>query len=69
LPRKIVPPKPPGFDAEVWLDATAPALGLNIDPDWRHGVLAHLSVAAAMAALVAETELDTRVEPAPVFRS
>jgi len=63
-----IPAPPPDFDAEAWLDATVPALGLTLDPAWRDGVIAYLRLTAAMAEAVNGFPLDDREEPAPVFR-
>ncbi len=59
---------PPGFDAEAWLDAVAPVIGLDIDPEYRAGVLRYLDMTARMAGHVMAFELPDHCEPAPVFR-
>lgn len=63
-----IPAPPPDFDADAWLDATAPALGLTVESEWRDGVIGYLRLTAAMAETVNGFPLDDREEPAPVFR-
>jgi hypothetical protein len=55
------------FDAEAYLAAMLPALGLWIDPDWKHGIIANLARNAAIARLFLDFPLDDADEPAPVF--
>lgn len=57
------------FDAEAWLDATAPVLGLYVMPEWRPNVVLYLGLAAKAAALFVDWPLDVaQDELAPVFR-
>jgi 1-carboxybiuret hydrolase subunit AtzG-like protein len=56
-------------EAAAVLDAMAPALGLEVDPGWRAGVIAHWQATARAARLVLAFPLDDEVEPAPVFRA
>lgn len=59
----------PGFDPELVVDALAPALGLDIAPAYRPGVVAFLGVAGDMARLVFAAPLhDGGLEIATVFR-
>jgi Protein of unknown function (DUF4089) len=51
------------------IDASARALGLPIEPDWKPGIKANLQVALRLAAMVAEFELPDEAEPAPVFEA
>lgn len=55
------------FDPEAVLDAMAPLLGLAVAAEARPAVLANLSIAAAMAALVLEEPAGDHAEPAPVY--
>ena len=57
------------FDPEAWVAAAAPAIGLNLAPEWREQVVLHTGLVAAAAAQFADFPLDiVRDEPAPVFR-
>jgi hypothetical protein len=50
-------------DWETWIDVTAPALGLVIEPDWRPEVARFLGLAAGMAATVEAAPLaDDRLD-------
>ncbi len=51
------------------IDASAAALGLPIQPEWRPGIKANLEVTLRLAALVAAFELPDEAEPAPVFEA
>ncbi|GAB4188433.1 MAG: hypothetical protein OHK0024_28840 [Thalassobaculales bacterium] len=58
-----------GFDPERYLDAAAPALGLDITPAQRPGVVQFLAVAAGMAEVLAGLPLpDDSLDLAPVWR-
>jgi hypothetical protein len=59
--------KEESFDAKAVIDALAPLLGLTIDEASRPQVEAHLEIAAQMAALLLEHQLDDHQEPGPVF--
>jgi hypothetical protein len=59
----------PAFDPEAHLDHMAAVLGLGVDPLWRAGVVAHLVVAARMAALLADTRPDDHEESATIFEA
>ena len=61
-------PTLPAFDPEAIVDATAPLLGLAIEPAFRPGIAQNLKVTATMADLVLAAPMDEREEPAPVFR-
>ncbi|PWC53977.1 DUF4089 domain-containing protein [Azospirillum sp. TSO22-1] len=56
------------FDPDKHIDALAPALGLEIRPEWRAGVAGFLTVAAAMADLVEAAVDDSMAEGAAVYR-
>jgi uncharacterized membrane protein len=59
----------PVFDAARHCDAMAATLGLTITPEQRPGVLQFLSIAAAMAEIVAQVPIDdASLDLAPVFR-
>lgn len=51
------------------VDATAPMLGIAIDPAWRSAVVANLRATANAARLVLDVPLEDELEPAPVFRA
>jgi hypothetical protein len=55
------------FDAEAHAEHMAGLMGLNILPEWRATVVAHLVATAAAAERVMSFPLDDHVEPAPVF--
>jgi Protein of unknown function (DUF4089) len=50
-----------------FVDASAHALGLKIEPAWRHAVKANLAVTFALAALFTDFPLPDDAEPAPIF--
>ena len=52
---------------EAYVDAAAAALGLNLRPDHRPGVLRYFALAAEMAALVEAVPLEPHAESAVVF--
>jgi hypothetical protein len=56
------------FDAELFLDAVAGAMELDIAPAHRPGVVMNLQRLAEMARLVAEFPLPEEIEQAPVYR-
>lgn len=56
------------FDAEVFLDATAAAMNLSIDPAWRPAVLDNLVRSRQIAQAVLNFPLPDEVEPASVFK-
>jgi hypothetical protein len=47
--------------------AAADLVGVNIEPEWREGVLFHLKLLTNAAALVESFPLDESLQPAPVF--
>jgi 1-carboxybiuret hydrolase subunit AtzG-like protein len=51
------------------IDASAAALGLQIEPEWRAAIKANLAATLRLANLVAEFELPDEAEPAPVFEA
>jgi hypothetical protein len=55
------------FDAEAYLAAALPAMGLTIDPAWKPSVVANLKRNAEIARLFLEFPLDDAEEPAPTF--
>ncbi len=57
----------PTFDAELWLDTTAPALGIEIADAHRPGVITNLEIAAQMSARLFAVRLDDDIDLAPVF--
>jgi hypothetical protein len=56
-------------DAELdaFMDATAIALGLTIQPEWRDAVRANLAVTFRMGETVLAFALPDEADPAPVF--
>jgi 1-carboxybiuret hydrolase subunit AtzG-like protein len=54
---------------DTLIDASAAALGLPIEPEWRAGIKANLQVSLRLGALVADFELPDEAEPAPVFEA
>jgi hypothetical protein len=60
-------PKTDHLDA--YIDSTAQALGIPIDPAWKPAIRANLDVTFKLATLVAEKELPDDAEPAPVFKA
>jgi len=54
-------------DAETYMAAVAPALGLTIAPGHREGVARFLSVAAEMAAALDGAAEDDELALAPVY--
>ena len=53
--------------AAAIVDATVPALGIPMAPEWRDAVVANVKATTAAAALVLDCPLDDAIEPAPVF--
>jgi hypothetical protein len=51
------------------IDATARALGIPVEPQWKPGIRANLQVTLRVAAMVAEFALPDEAEPAPVFEA
>jgi hypothetical protein len=58
--------KLPDFD--LWIEANAAIVRLEVAPDYRAGVKAGLKTAAKMAALLEKVPLQDSDEPAPVYR-
>ena len=52
---------------DAFVDASAHALDLEIDPAWRGAVKANLATTFALAALFADFPLPDDAEPAPIF--
>ena len=55
------------FDAEAYVAAMLPAIGLRIDPAWKPGIVANFTRTAEIARLFLDFPLDDAEEPAPVF--
>ena len=62
-----MPPKLPDFD--LWIDAVAPLVRVEIAPEQRAGVKAHLKTASKMAAVLEKAPLKDETDPAPVYRA
>jgi RNAse (barnase) inhibitor barstar len=58
-----------GQALDALIDASAAALGLPIETEWKPGIKANLRVTLRVAAMVAEFELPDEAEPAPVFEA
>jgi hypothetical protein len=54
-------------ELDALIDAAAPALGLEVRPEWRAAVRTNLAVSLRMGAAVLEFPLGDEAEPAPVF--
>ena len=52
---------------DAFVDASAHALDLKIEPAWRGTVKANLAVTVALAALFTDFPLPDDAEPAPIF--
>jgi hypothetical protein len=55
------------FDADAYIDASLPLLGLELAPESRAVVKIHLTTAERLSRLVREFPLGDEVEPAPVY--
>ena len=56
-------------ELDAFMDASARALGIAVDPDWRAAVRANLAVTFRLGGLVLDFPLDDEADPAPVFRA
>jgi Protein of unknown function (DUF4089) len=54
---------------DVWIDAVAPIINLEIAAQHRPGVRANLEVAIRMAERIEAVRLEDESEPAPVYRA
>jgi len=54
---------------DAFIDASAAALGLPLDPAWKPGIRANLEVTLKLANVVAAFDLPDEIEPAPVFKA
>jgi hypothetical protein len=59
--------KLPDFD--LWIDALAPIVRLEIAADYRAGVKANLKTASKMAALLEKAFPKSETDAAPVYRA
>lgn len=59
----------PEFDAQAVIDAMAPMIGIEIDPDFREGVAVYLRLSAELAELVLSFPIEGADLPAPVFEA
>ena len=62
-----MPPRHREFD--LWIDAVAPLVTLEIAPEHRAGVKTHLKTASKMAAQLEKAPLKDETEAAPVYRA
>ena len=51
------------------IDASAAALGLPIEAEWRPAIKGNLAVTLRLANMVAEFQLPDEAEPAPIFEA
>jgi hypothetical protein len=51
------------------IDASAAALALPIEPEWKPAIKANLAVTLRLANIVAEFKLPDEAEPAPTFEA
>jgi hypothetical protein len=63
------PAMPDDAMIEATVEAAAPLLGIEIDPDWKQAVAANLKATSDAARLVLDFPLDDELEPAAVFRA
>ena len=54
---------------DAFVHASAAALGIPIEPEWKPGIKANLQFTLRVGAMVAEFELPDEAEPAPVFEA
>jgi hypothetical protein len=59
----------PEFDAQAVIDAMAPMIGIEIDPDFREGVATNLKLTADLAQLVLSFPVEDGNQPAAVFEA
>ncbi|MGJ4855964.1 DUF4089 domain-containing protein [Labrys sp. KB_33_2] len=59
----------PEFDAQAVIDAMAPMIGIEVDPDFREGVAANLKLTAELAQLVLSFPIEDSNQPAAVFEA
>ncbi|MFC2249185.1 DUF4089 domain-containing protein [Labrys portucalensis] len=57
----------PEFDAQAVIDAMAPMIGIEVDPDFREGVAANLKLTADLAQEVLSFPIEDGNQPAAVF--
>ena len=55
------------FDADAYIDASLPLLGMILTPESRAVVKLHLETASTLAKLVTSFELEDEAEPATVY--
>jgi len=56
------------FDAATYVDAASAAIGLQLDPAHRPGVIANMERINSFAQQVMEFPLDEATEPLPQYR-
>jgi hypothetical protein len=54
---------------ETLIDASAAALGLPIEAEWKPAIKGNLAVTLRLGNVVAEFQLPDEAEPAPVFEA
>jgi hypothetical protein len=54
---------------DAWIDAGTKALGIEMQPEWRHAVRMHLAISLSHATLVTEPGIPDHLDPAPIFRA
>jgi hypothetical protein len=55
------------FDADAYIDASLPLLGMTLTEESRAVVKLHLETASTLAKLVTGFALEDEAEPAPVY--
>jgi hypothetical protein len=54
---------------ENYIDTSAKALGLSLEPNWKPAIAANLETIFKIAAAVDAFELPDETEPAPIFEA
>ncbi len=57
------------FDADAYIHASLPLLGLALSPESRAAVKLNIEIAEKLSRPVRDFPLDDHAEPAPVFRA
>ncbi len=57
------------IDWDNYIETSAKALGLSLEPDWKPAITANLETIFKIAAAVDAFELPDAAEPAPIFEA
>jgi hypothetical protein len=60
---------PSSDPTDDFIEASASALGVALDPAWKPAIRANLEVSRTLARLVDEFPLPDEAEPAPVYKA